>query len=107
MDHTSLSPGRFRLRAGIYLVPTASDPVTPESMRNAVMICSLFAGENFPAGDVTDADVAGTTWCKPPRDGGYAPGPYGQREGWTMMQTACIAASAGPAPTSGSRGGRH
>jgi len=32
-------------------------------MRNALMICGLFAGESFPGGDVTDTGVAGTTWC--------------------------------------------
>ena len=105
MDDTSLSPGGFRLRADIFLVPAGGDAVTSAGMRNAVMIYGLFAGEIFPAGDVTDAGVADTTRCKPPRDGGHAPGPYGQREGWTMMPTAPIAASAGPTARSGSRGG--
>jgi hypothetical protein len=50
VDHTSLSPGRFRLRADIYLVPAASDTVTPETMRNALMISGLFAGEIFRPG---------------------------------------------------------
>jgi len=35
VDRTSLSPGRFWLRAGIFLVPAASDPVSLETMRNA------------------------------------------------------------------------
>ena len=45
MDHTSLSPGRFRLWADIYLVPAASGTVTSETMRNALMISGLLAGE--------------------------------------------------------------
>ena len=68
-----LPPGGFRLRADIFLVPSGGDAVTSAAMPNALMICGLFAGESFPGGDVTDTAVAGTTWCKPPRDGGTRP----------------------------------
>ncbi len=106
MDHTFLSPGRFRLRADIYLVPAASDTVTPETMRNALMISGLFAGEIFRPGmsqtrarpalpDVSHRAMGGTRPDLRPEGG------------MEMMQTACIAASTGPATTSGSRGGRH
>ena len=73
MDVPPCHQAAFDLRADIFLVPAGGDAVTSETMRNALMICGLFAGESFPGGDVTDTGVASTTWCKPPRDGGTRP----------------------------------
>jgi hypothetical protein len=70
VDDTSFSPGGFRLRADIFLVPAGGADVTSKTIRDAVMIRGLSAGQNFPGADVTDGGVAGTTWCKPSRDGG-------------------------------------
>ena len=104
LDHPFLAPGRFRLRSDIFLVPAASDAVTSQTTRNALMAAGLIAGEIFrPGMSQTRAPQAlpGVSH----RAMGHAPGPYDPREGWTMMPTAPIASSTGPATTSGSLGG--
>jgi hypothetical protein len=106
LDHPFLAPGRFRLRSDIFLVPAASDAVTSLAARNGLMTAGLIAGEFFwPGMSQTRAPQAlrGVSH----RAMGYAPGSYDPREGWTMMPTAPIVSSTGPATTSGSLGGRH
>ena len=46
MDHHLLVARPLCLRAGIFLVPAGSDPVTSQTLRDALMIAGLLRGEN-------------------------------------------------------------